>query len=330
MTINPLCLGLTKEEFPDYVSKLNLDTWKPIGVCLHNTYFPNLKMVDDYLRLKQWTFPQLIENWWVRYRQLGWSAGPHLFVNRDKIWVATPLTMKGVHSPSFNSQYWGIEIVGDYEKEQLPDEIRENVLVAVRVLLAKLSKSANETSLKFHKEDSKTTHKTCPGKNLGDKASWITDLNQHLMRINSWIARALPVIKHWEAFRETRYWDIDHWAIGYGSDATGLAEDLMITETRATAMLEEHLEADLAKVRSLVKVYITERQGAALLSFVYNLGVSALARSTLLTKINAKDFAGAAEEFPKWCKAKVDGVLVVKEGLVKRRLMEQKLFKGEL
>ncbi|KMJ67120.1 hypothetical protein ABT88_11955 [Salmonella enterica subsp. enterica serovar Typhimurium] len=41
-------------------------------------------------------------------------------------------------------------------------------------------------------------------------------------------------------------------------------------------------------------------QGHALVSFAYNLGARTLSSSTLLRKLNAGDYAGAADEFLRW------------------------------
>ncbi|MDP2640772.1 MAG: glycoside hydrolase family protein, partial [Betaproteobacteria bacterium] len=49
-----------------------------------------------------------------------------------------------------------------------------------------------------------------------------------------------------------------------------------------------------------------------------------LAKSTLLKKLNAGDYSGAAAEFPKWNKA---GGKVLK-GLVARRAAEAELFQA--
>lgn len=96
--------------------------------------------------------------------QLHWSAGPHLFVAPDKIWVFTPLTTSGVHSPSWNNVSWGVEMVGDYETDPLDSSVFSNTVLA----LSSLSKLASlpPSSLRFHKEDPLTTHITCPGKNV--------------------------------------------------------------------------------------------------------------------------------------------------------------------
>lgn len=58
------------------------------------------------------------------------------------------------------------------------------------------------------------------------------------------------------------------------------------------------------------------------MSFTYNLGARSLSTSTLLQKLNAGDYAGAADEFLRWNKA---GGKVLK-GLTCRREAERTLF----
>jgi lysozyme len=77
-------------------------------------------------------------------------------------------------------------------------------------------------------------------------------------------------------------------------------------------------------VRKLVKVPLKQHQFDALVSFCYNCGAGNLRSSTLLRKVNAKDFAGAAQEFKKWVKAKGR----VLNGLVRRRNSESLMFQG--
>ncbi|EAS3672836.1 lysozyme, partial [Salmonella enterica subsp. enterica serovar Weltevreden] len=60
----------------------------------------------------------------------------------------------------------------------------------------------------------------------------------------------------------------------------------------------------------------------ALVSFAYNLGARTLSTSTLLRKLNAGDYAGAADEFLRWNKA---GSKVL-NGLTRRREAERALF----
>jgi lysozyme len=78
------------------------------------------------------------------------------------------------------------------------------------------------------------------------------------------------------------------------------------------------------EVKRLVKVQLLQYQFDALTSFTYNCGSGNLAKSTLLKKVNAKDFDGAAAEFKKWDK----GGGRVLAGLVRRRACEALLFRG--
>ena len=97
---------------------------------------------------------------------------------------------------------------------------------------------------------------------------------------------------------------------------------MTITPATADSLLSSGVVQYEKGVTGLVKVAVNQNQFDALVDFAYNLGVNALAGSTLLKKLNAGDFAGAADEFPKWNKA---GGKVLK-GLVRRRAAERSLF----
>lgn len=88
---------------------------------------------------------------------------------------------------------------------------------------------------------------------------------------------------------------------------------------------EDLLTADLLDtsrdVMALVTVPLTPGQFDALVSFQFNLGK--LGKSTLLTKLNTKDYNGAANEFKRW---KFAGGKVL-AGLVTRRAAEEALFR---
>lgn len=167
--------GFTSADFIDYVFQIKMGVWHPNFVVLHNTYMP---------KLSQWhSVPgeQRMKNLEVYYRdQQKWSGGPHLFVADDLIWVFTPLTMPGVHSPSWNQISWGVEMVGDYDTE--PFTIQDNVIAALATL-HKFGK-LNPSLLKFHKEDPRTTHKECPGKNVV-KADILQALNDKLIALQT-------------------------------------------------------------------------------------------------------------------------------------------------
>lgn len=148
------------------------------------------------------------------------------------------------------------------------------------------------------------------------------------VNLGAMVATILPVVKEEEQFRATRYWDFGQWAIGYGMKANGLPADTVWTEDQASKVLAETLTKVGQGVLGVVKVPITVNQGAALISFAYNLGVPALAGSTLLKKLNAKDYLGAADQFLRWNKARGKPGAPLKElgGLTKRRKRERDLF----
>ena len=71
---------------------------------------------------------------------------------------------------------------------------------------------------------------------------------------------------------------------------------------------------------------MNESQLSALASISFNVGVGAIKKSTLLRKINAEDYTGAANEFLRWDKANMRGRLVQLPGLSRRRAAERDLF----
>ena len=75
-------------------------------------------------------------------------------------------------------------------------------------------------------------------------------------------------------------------------------------------------------VSRYVKVPLKQNQFDALVSFVFNLGVRDLKSSTLLKKLNARDYAGAAKEFERWIYANHK----ILPGLVRRRKKEADVF----
>lgn len=98
-----------------------------------------------------------------------------------------------------------------------------------------------------------------------------------------------------------------------------------ITREEAEALLERDLDKYVAAVNQLVKTPLSQGQFDSLVSFSYNVGVTAFARSTLLRKLNSGDKEGAACEFQRW----VHGGGRRLAGLVKRRLLEAQMFRSK-
>ncbi len=155
-------LGIAADQLETYVGTVAFGAWRPQFVVLHNTQVPRLSEWHSVPGQRRMAALQ------AYYRdELHWSGGPHLFVADDLIWLFTPLTTPGVHSPSWNAISWGVEVVGDYDNEPLSDAVRANVVSALATLhgLAGL----DPATLRLHKQDPLTTHSFCPGANLASQ-----------------------------------------------------------------------------------------------------------------------------------------------------------------
>lgn len=132
-----------------------------------------------------------------------------------------------------------------------------------------------------------------------------------------------------EGFAAKMYADHRGFSVGFGH-LVKPGEDFSkgIDKGGALALLAKDLQAAMASVTSLVKVHLNQNQINALTDFVYNLGSGNLAKSTLLKKLNAGDFAGAADQFQYWNKALVNGHYASIQGLSDRRSAEAGLFRS--
>ena len=134
------------------------------------------------------------------------------------------------------------------------------------------------------------------------------------------------IIKYCEGLRLTSYMcPAGKPTIGWGH-TYGVKLGRTISEAEAEVLLDHDYQQAEDGVLELVKVPLTDNQLGALTSFVFNLGQGNFSKSTLLRKINASDFAGAADEFDKWIYATVNGIKTKLNGLVVRRKLERSLF----
>jgi N-acetylmuramoyl-L-alanine amidase CwlA len=152
----------TVESFKEHLN----GTKKPAfanSITIHHTGAPTL------IQRPHGFLIQHIHNMQTYYKSLGWSRGPHLFVDEDQIFGMTPLTTPGIHAVSFNRSSIGIEILGNYDVED-PTTGRgldciKNAAMVSRLLCNWLDIPINEKTVLFHRDDPKTT-KTCPGKRI--------------------------------------------------------------------------------------------------------------------------------------------------------------------
>lgn len=126
-----------------------------------------------------------------------------------------------------------------------------------------------------------------------------------------------------ESFSATPYWDATGWAIGYGHHVQdGETFPAPITEGEGLALMAADLAPVESAINSNVMVALDQNQFDALASLIYNIGVGAFQRSTLLQVLNAGDYQAAAEQFPQWNRSGGS----VNSGLVNRRADEWWLF----
>lgn len=115
------------------------------------------------------------------------------------------------------------------------------------------------------------------------------------------------------------------WTIGYGTtviNGVKVKKGDTCTIEQAKSYMTQDLKKFESAVNTAVKVPLNQNQFDALVSLTYNIGTGAFKDSTLLKKLNAKDYKGAAEQFPRWNR----GGGRVLNGLIKRRKIEMELF----
>ena len=143
-------------------------------------------------------------------------------------------------------------------------------------------------------------------------------------------AEAIALIKEFEGFRSQAYIDTNGMpVIGYGlSQILGQPVRVgdRISPQQADLALKAHLEEIYRELDRIIQVSLSDRQLSAIASIAFNVGINSIERSTLVKKVNAQDYLGAANEFLRWNKAHVRGRLIQLPGLTRRRQAERELF----
>jgi hypothetical protein len=191
----------SRMSFEDYVKTVERPRWCK-GITLHHTGAPALATRPNGLTAIH------IENIADFYkRKLGWSTGPHLFVDDDQIWGMSPLEDPGTHARSFNRTHVGIEILGEYDSEDPKTgrglECWTTAAQAVATLLREWD--LKPSCINFHRDDPRTD-KTCPGRKVS--MPWFIELleavgemhplvvaPQHTQTIGSPLIPVIPFIQ---------------------------------------------------------------------------------------------------------------------------------------
>lgn len=142
------------------------------------------------------------------------------------------------------------------------------------------------------------------------------------------------LIKPFEGLKLKAYQDgVGILTIGFGHTYGVKAGDV-ITEEQAELLLEADLTEAERQVNYYVRVPLTQNEFDAMVSLIFNVGPGVPGKrdgivwlknglpSTLLRVLNAHDYSGCANEFPKWSH---EGT-TISVGLLRRRKAEQALF----
>jgi len=134
---------------------------------------------------------------------------------------------------------------------------------------------------------------------------------------------AIDIVRKWEGCELKAYRDGGgQLTIGYGHTGVDVGETTVWTQEQANRRLQADIDLASDAVRRRVGTALTPNQEAALTSFVFNLGESQFAKSTLLARVNEGDHIGAALELVKWHH---DNGKKIK-GLLRRRLDEAAIY----
>ncbi|MGJ7508672.1 lysozyme [Variovorax sp. GT1P44] len=150
-------------------------------------------------------------------------------------------------------------------------------------------------------------------------------------------AVGLDLIKEFESCELKAYPDPKTggapWTVGWGATGPGIGPGTVWTQEQADARLASDVGLRETMVNNAVTVPVTQGQFDALVSIVFNVGAGSSSRdgiirlkdgrpSTLLRKLNARDYQGASEAFDSWISPGSN----VENGLRRRRKAEREVF----
>lgn len=140
------------------------------------------------------------------------------------------------------------------------------------------------------------------------------------MRISE---RGIDLITSFEGYRGLPYQDVAGvWTIGYGHTEGVGPRSGALTLHGARHLLAKDLRIFERGVEEMVRVPLRQGQFDALVSFAYNVGLGALRSSTLLQRVNRRQWWRAWREFRRWDKAGGR----TQPGLTRRRKAEARMF----
>lgn len=143
----------------------------------------------------------------------------------------------------------------------------------------------------------------------------------------------INIVMNFEGFRSRPYLcQAGKPTIGYGSrryknGRKVSLNDPQITQEAAYDLLLHHMDKCAEDVRNCLEYDLNDYKFSALVSFVYNIGITNFKTSSVLRMVNKNaDNPFLRERFLRWNKVTIDGKKVFSQGLYNRRLAEADLF----
>lgn len=151
---------MSPSEFVAYIEGLEMPEPLPTRFFLHHTWRPTRESWHGHstiLAMKRYYEQQLWRDAQGRLRE-GWTAGPHLFVADDGIWLFSDIRYDGVGVYGHNYRSRHLEMVGNYDERLPSGPTLRNTIVALGILHEKFGLDIR--NLCFHRDFSS---KSCPG-----------------------------------------------------------------------------------------------------------------------------------------------------------------------
>lgn len=142
----------------------------------------------------------------------------------------------------------------------------------------------------------------------------------------NYLSKAMEIIKEFEGLRLKPYYcDAGKLTVGYGHVILKTENYTQITKAEAIELLLKDLEKFNTAMNNCLKVELNDNQKSAILSLIFNIGITAFKNSTLLGIINI----GAKQEqikieWMRWVHVKKK----FNQGLYNRRLKEWSIYNG--
>lgn len=139
--------------------------------------------------------------------------------------------------------------------------------------------------------------------------------------------KAVEILKQWEGFSATAYWDVSRYSIGYGTKCEKDEYPNGITRAKADTLMRQHLKGIEVTINSFADKYnlsLKQNQFDALILFSYNVGDGWVTgdgdfKQAVISGKSGNDFIFY---ITRWCTASG----TVRSGLVNRRLVEADLY----